>query len=173
MKTQGRISPPKGVTNLYVCGWVRYGSRVPLLRGPSLVLFQDGIDHAQPRSQFGPLHCLLPLVAGRRRVAQHLLNRLSRNSKLARCRPLAPALYQYCSPNPPIELHLEHPPVFHDLRCLRNQLTKPESGGLLLLRRNTPLTQRAVAYFHSGAHTSFEFARYCTSNWHQLSVCCG
>jgi hypothetical protein len=26
-------------------------------------------------------------------------------------------------------------------------------GGLLLLRRKTPLTRRSVAYFHSGAHT--------------------
>jgi hypothetical protein len=43
--------------------------------------------------------------------------------------------------------------VFHELRCSRNQLTKPKSGGLLLLRRNTPLTRRAVAYFYSGAHT--------------------
>jgi hypothetical protein len=33
------------------------------------------------------------------------------------------------------------------------QLTKLKSGGLLLLRRRTPLTRRPVAYFHSGAHT--------------------
>jgi len=30
---------------------------------------------------------------------------------------------------------------------------KTKSGGLLLLRRNPPLTRRAVAYFYSGAHT--------------------
>jgi hypothetical protein len=36
-------------------------------------------------------------------------------------------------------------------------LTKPSSGGgLLLLRRNTPLTRRTVAYFCSGAHTRHE-----------------
>jgi hypothetical protein len=33
-------------------------------------------------------------------------------------------------------------------------LTKPISdGGLLLLRRKTPLSRRSVAYFYSGAHT--------------------
>src|ERR1017187_6864150 len=102
--------------------------------------------------ELGPLHRLLPPVAGRHRVTQHLLDRLTRYPKLARYRSLTPALYQYCSPNPPIELHLEHPPVFHELRCSRNQLTKPKSGGLLLLRRNAPLTRRAVADFYSGAH---------------------
>jgi hypothetical protein len=34
-------------------------------------------------------------------------------------------------------------------------ITEPESGGgLLLLRRRTPLPRRSVAYFCSGAHTS-------------------
>jgi len=36
----------------------------------------------------------------------------------------------------------------------RQMLTEPRSGGgLLLLRRNAPLTRRTVAYFCSGAHT--------------------
>ena len=47
-----------------------------------------------------------------------------------------------------VERHHEHPPVFHELRCLRNQLTKQKSGGLLLLRRNIPLSRRAMAYFY-------------------------
>jgi len=35
----------------------------------------------------------------------------------------------------------------------RQMLTEPRSGGgLLLLRRNAPLTRRTVAYFCSGAH---------------------
>ena len=33
---------------------------------------------------------------------------------------------------------------------------KPKSGGLLLLRRNTPLPRRAVAYFCSGAHRFYQ-----------------
>ena len=36
--------------------------RVPLLGWPRLVFFQNGVDHAQPRPQLGPLHRLLPLV---------------------------------------------------------------------------------------------------------------
>jgi hypothetical protein len=38
-------------------------------------------------------------------------------------------------------------------------------GGLLLLRRKTPLTRRSVAYFHSGAHirdTEREDSAACT-----------
>ena len=38
------------------------------------------------------------------------------------------------------------------------QLTKPKSGGLLLLRRRAPLTRRTVAYFCSGAHILGPFA---------------
>lgn len=49
-----------------------------------------------------PLHCPLPLVAGRHRVAQHLPDRLTRNPKLACYRSLTPALYKYRSPNPSI-----------------------------------------------------------------------
>ena len=47
-----------------------------------------------------------------------------------------------------VELHHEHPPVLYELRCLRNQLAKQKSGGLLLLRRNIPLSRRATAYFY-------------------------
>jgi len=35
---------------------------------------------------------------------------------------------------------------------LQQQLTKPGSGGLLLLRRRTPLPRRTVTYFCSGAY---------------------
>jgi len=83
--------------------------RVPLPDWPPLVFFQNGVDHAQPRAQLGPLHRLLPLVARRHRVAQHLAHRLPRQTKLPRYSPLTPPLNQNRSPHPPIELHLVHP----------------------------------------------------------------
>jgi hypothetical protein len=46
--------------------------RMPLLGWPRLVFFQNGVDHAHPRTQLGTLHRLLPLVTRRYRVAQHL-----------------------------------------------------------------------------------------------------
>jgi hypothetical protein len=51
--------------------------RVPLLGRPLLVVAKYGVDHAQPRPQLGPFDRLLPLVAGRHRVREHLPNRLS------------------------------------------------------------------------------------------------
>src|SRR5208337_3281935 len=44
------------------------------------------------------------------------------------------------------------------------QLTKLKSGGLLLLRRRTPLTRRSVAYFHSGAHRTTYSLNFPTLN---------
>jgi hypothetical protein len=41
---------------------------------------------------------------------------------------------------------------------------EPKSGGLLLLRRNTPLTRRAVAYFYSGAHNESPNDQHRTGN---------
>jgi hypothetical protein len=52
---------------------------------------------------------LLPLVAWRHRVLQHLPHHLSRYPKLPGYRPLTPPLHQYRSPYPPVYLHPEHP----------------------------------------------------------------
>jgi hypothetical protein len=45
------------------------------------------------------------------------------------------------------------------LSASANQLTKPKSGGLLLLRRRAPLSRRTVAYFCSGAHNLWHSCR--------------
>jgi hypothetical protein len=48
----------------------------------------------------------------------------------------------------------------------RQMLTEPRSGGgLLLLRRNAPLTRRTVAYFCSGAHSSRYPWKLYLSSW--------
>ena len=62
----------------------------------------------------------------------------------------------------------------------RQMLTEPRSGGgLLLLRRNAPLTRRTVAYFCSGAHnmsrtriastTTFDVSLY-SGRPHQIRI---
>ena len=83
--------------------------RVPLLGWPLLVVVQNRVDHAQPRPQLGPLDRLLPLVAGRHRVLQHLPHRLSRKPELPGYRSLTPALNTNRTTYTPVYLHLEHP----------------------------------------------------------------
>src|ERR1035441_223035 len=106
-----------------------------LLDGPCLVLFMDGIDHAQPRPQLGPLDRLLPLVAWRHRVLQHLPYRLPRQTKLPGYRSLTPALDTNRTPYTPVYLHLEHPSGVPLTMPSRQQFTKLRSGGGLLLLR--------------------------------------
>jgi hypothetical protein len=68
--------------------------RVPLLGWAVLVFFQNGVDYAEPRPQLGPFDRLLPLVAWRHRIPQHLAYGLARDPKLLRYRTLTPALHQ-------------------------------------------------------------------------------
>jgi len=56
--------------------------RMPLLAGPMLVIFQNGVDHGLPRPQLGPLDRLLPLVTGWHSVPQFVPRRISRQPKL-------------------------------------------------------------------------------------------
>ena len=51
--------------------------RVPLLLRLGFIVFQDLVDHTQPRTQLRPRHRLLPLIPWRRRICQHLSNRLA------------------------------------------------------------------------------------------------
>ncbi len=83
--------------------------RVPLLHRPLLVVCKNGVDHAQPRPQLGPLDRLLPLVAGRHCVLEHLPHRLSRQPKLPGHRTLTPTLNTNRSTYTPVNLHSEHP----------------------------------------------------------------
>ncbi len=62
-----------------------------------------------PRPQLGPLDRLLPLVAWRHSVLQHLPYRIPRQPKLSGYRSLTPALNSNRTTYPPIYLHLEHP----------------------------------------------------------------
>jgi hypothetical protein len=78
---------------------------VPLFGWFALVFFQNGVDHAYPRPQLGPLRGLFPPVARRNRIAHHLPHGYARQSELPRYRPLTSALHQNCSPYTPIQFH--------------------------------------------------------------------
>ena len=82
---------------------------MPLLRRSQLVIFQNGVNYAQPWAKLGPLDRLLPLVAGRHRLLQHLPYCLSRKAKPPGHRPLTPALNTS---------HTPHTPVYFDLKLL-------------------------------------------------------
>ena len=82
---------------------------VPLVRWSPVVIFQNGVDRAQPRPKLGPLDRLLSLVARRHRALQHLPYRLSRKPELLRYCSLTPALHTNHPPHTPVYLHLEHP----------------------------------------------------------------
>jgi len=82
--------------------------RVPLLLRPLLVLFQNGVDHALPRSQLGPPDRLLPPVTGRQGILQHLADRLPRQPKLPGHRSPALALDKNRPPHSRIQFHRVH-----------------------------------------------------------------
>ena len=54
---------------------------VPLLPGTFAIVAEDLIDDARERAQLRPPRRLAPLIARRRRVAQHLAHRFARQTK--------------------------------------------------------------------------------------------
>ena len=76
--------------------------RVPLLGGTCLVLFDNRVDHANPRPQLRTLHRLLPLIPRWHRIRQHLPNRLARDPKLPRNPTLALPIHQHRSTYSPV-----------------------------------------------------------------------
>jgi hypothetical protein len=52
--------------------------RMPLFLPPRFVVFQDLVDGSDPGIQLAPARRLLPPVAGRDRIPQHLPHRLAR-----------------------------------------------------------------------------------------------
>ncbi len=82
---------------------------VPLLGRPLFVLFQNRVDHTNPLAKLRPTDRLLPPIAWRHRVLQHLPSRLSRQPKLPGYRLLTPALNTNRTTYTPVYLHLKHP----------------------------------------------------------------
>src|ERR1019366_903800 len=84
-----------GVSAMAVSRWENGDNEPPgepLFGWLGLVFFQNRVDHADPRSQLGPLRWLFPPVARRNRITQHLAYRHAGQSKLPRYRPLTSAL---------------------------------------------------------------------------------
>ena len=73
-----------------------------------LVVLQNGVDDAQPWPQLRSQHRLLPLIARRNRILQHLANRLARQPKLPGHRPPALAVYKNLPPHSRIQFHRLH-----------------------------------------------------------------
>src|ERR1035438_9693223 len=109
-----------------------------LLGRPGLVLLQNGVNHAHPRTKLGPTHRLLPLIPRRRRIRQHLPHRLARQTELPCYRPLALALDKGCTPHSRIQFHRIHP---SGVPRIRLPLIGSEQGSYLV---RYPLGMRAV-----------------------------
>jgi len=73
--------------------------RVSLLLRPLLVVLEDRVDRALPRAELRPPHRLLPLVARRRRILQHLPYCFTRQPKLPGNRSPAPAFHKNRPPH--------------------------------------------------------------------------
>ena len=111
--------------------------RVPLLGGPLLVVAQNGVDHAQPRAQLGPLdRTLAPITPAAPRTAT------SSAPSLAKDRtpwlPLADSGPQH----EPHDVHARISLLGTSLRCSRNHAIEALAHGIKILR---------VAYFYSAA----------------------
>jgi len=82
--------------------------RVPLLLPPRVVVFQNLVDGSDLGVQLGPARWLLPPVAGRDRIPQHLPYGLASEPELAGRLALAHLVDDHRSPNPRIQLHCVH-----------------------------------------------------------------
>ena len=100
-------------------------------------ILQNGVDHADPRPQLGPLYQPLPPVARRHGIPQHLAHGLACDPKLLRHRTLALTFHQHGPPNTSIDLHGVHPSGVPRTWLSPQPFVKPRSGGLLFLRRIT------------------------------------
>jgi len=61
--------------------------------------------------------------------------------------------------------------VFHEAATYDNHFVKPRSGGLLLLRRVTPLPRRDAVYFCSGAYNNAPFSQVFDTQRFSLQKC--
>ena len=123
---------------------------MPLLRRRRLVGFQDRVDHRNQRSELRPLRSLGSHIAGRRRIAAHLGNRIPAQSENPR--RLAPALpFDEDKPsNRCVNLHREHPrPSLFESDF---EKVRPRKWPGFTPPRATALCRRSVAYYCTAAH---------------------
>src|SRR6202011_6121756 len=125
---------------------------VPLLRRCRLVgLLQDRVDDRYEQSELRPLRSLGSHIAGRRRIAAHLGNRIPAQSENPR--RLAPALpFDEDKPsNRCVNLHREHPrPSLFESDF---EKVRPRKWPGFTPPRATALCRRSVAYYCTAAYT--------------------
>jgi hypothetical protein len=125
---------------------------VTLLLAFRLVLFQDLIDGADPGVQFRPARRLLPPIAWRHRIPQHLADRVTSQPELPGRLAFTHFVDDDRSPNTRIQLHCVHLSGVPQNISLWECSMEPVFDGLVLLRRKTPLTRRLLVYSRSGAY---------------------
>src|ERR1700720_4311917 len=124
---------------------------VPLLRRCRLVGLQNRVDYRYEQSELWPLRSLGSHIAGRRRIAAHLGNRIPAQSENPR--RLAPALPfdEDKPPNRCVNLHREHPrPSLFESNF---EKVRPRKWPGFTPPRATALCRRSVAYYCSAAYT--------------------
>src|ERR1700722_255806 len=128
--------------------------RVALLPAFRLVAFQDLVDGSGPGIQLGPTHRLLPPIARRHRVPQHLPHRLASQSELLGRLALAHLVDDDRSPHSRIQLHCVHLSGVPQNISLWECSMEPVSWRPGFAPPATPLTRHLLVYFRSGAYTN-------------------
>ena len=115
-----------------------------------------------PGVQLRPAHRLLPPVARRHRVPQHLPHRLASQPELPGRLAFAHLVDDDRSPNPRIQLHCVHLSGVPQNISLWECSMEPVSWRSSFAPPATPLTRRLLVYFGSGAYTHEMFALLAT-----------
>src|SRR5260221_7323526 len=102
--------------------------RMTLLFATRLVVFQNLVDGSHPGVRLGSARWLLPPIAGRNRVPQHLPYGLASQPELAGRLAFTHLLDDDRSPNPRIQLHCVHLSGVPQNKTLRKCLMEPVSG---------------------------------------------
>ena len=105
--------------------------------------------------QLRPAHRLLPPIAGRHRVPQHLPHRLASQPELPGRLAFTHLVDDDRSPNPRIQLHCVHLSGVPQNTTLWECSMEPVSRRSGFAPPATPLTRRLLVYFVSAAHMHF------------------
>jgi hypothetical protein len=105
--------------------------RVPLLRRPLAIFFQDPVDDANKRIQLRSRRRPDPPISGRHRERQHLRHLPRINPEPTRSLAPTDPLNLDRVADPPIQIHQLHLPAL----CVQRK--EPSAAGLLLRRNRT------------------------------------
>src|ERR1700720_2699330 len=127
---------------------------VPLLRRCRLVGLKDRVDYRYEQSELRPLRSLGSHIAGRRRIAAHLGNRIPAQSENPRRLASALPFDEDKPSNRCVNLHREHPrPSLFESDF---EKVRPRKWPGFTPPRATALCRRSVAYYCSAAYRILE-----------------